>query len=198
MNNGEHLSKQYDHELEDLRSRILRMGGMVEAQLNLAVASYDEPNDHLAEEAIDSDRRVNEEEVELDRVVVEMIVRRQPTARDLRLIIGVARTVTELERIGDEATKIARAAKWLLDKQRSVRSPRLRDIYESAKSATSMVRGALDAFARMDAAKAATIAQYLKFADGCIVGSDLKRDGYTWNEVDPERVKRFIDAARSA
>jgi phosphate transport system protein len=111
----------------------------------------------MADEAIESDRHVNEEEVDLDRAVVEMIVRRQPTAGDLRLIIGIARMVTELERIGDESTKIARAAKWLFDKQRSIRSPRLRDIHASALAATQMLRGALDAFARLDAVAAAAI-----------------------------------------
>ena len=156
-NNGEHLSKQYDHELEALRARILQMGGLVEAQLQSAIASYERPDIQMADEVIDGDRRVNEQEVELDRVVVNMIVRRQPTAGDLRLIIGVARTVTELERIGDEATKIARAAKWLFDKQRSVRTPRLRDIHTSALAAGRMLRGALDAFARLDAVAAAAI-----------------------------------------
>jgi len=97
-------------------------------------------------------------------------VRRQPTAGDLRLIIGVARTVTELERIGDEATKIARAAKWLFDKQRSVRTPRLRDIHNSALAAARMLRGALDAFARLDAAAAAAIISS--------TGTRMKRHGW--------------------
>ena len=157
MNSGDHLSRQYDQELEDLRTRILTMGGLVEQQLSTAIEAYERPDLALADRAIDTDRKVNEEEVELDRVVVNLIVRRQPTARDLRLIIGVARIVTELERTGDEATKIARAARWLSDRNRNVRAPRLRDIHLSALAASRMLRGALDAFAHLDGTAAAAI-----------------------------------------
>ena len=192
MSSGEHLSKQYDHELEALRARILHMGGMVEAQVQAAIASYERPDIKLAEDAINSDRAVNEEEVELDRVVVNMIVRRQPTAGDLRLIIGVARTVTELERIGDEATKIARAAKWLFDKQRSVRTPRLRDIHNSALAAAGMLRGALDAFARLDAAAAAAIIEEDRGVDQQFQA--ILRQLITFMMEDPRTISPSLDA----
>ncbi len=192
MSNGEHLSKQYDHELEGLRARILRMGGMVEAQLQTAIKSYERPDLKLADEAIDADRAVNEQEVELDRDVVNMIVRRQPTAGDLRLIIGVARTVTELERIGDEATKIARAAKWLMDKQRSVRTPRLRDIHSSALAAAGMLRGALDAFARLDANAAATIIAEDRGVDQQF--QSILRQLITFMMEDPRTISPSLDS----
>jgi phosphate transport system protein len=192
VSTGEHLSKQYDHELEALRARILHMGGMVEAQLQAAIASYERPDIKLADDAINSDRNVNEEEVELDRVVVNMIVRRQPTAGDLRLIIGVARTVTELERIGDEATKIARAAKWLFDKQRSVRTPRLRDIHNSALAAARMLRGALDAFARLDAAAAAAIIEEDRGVDQQFQA--ILRQLITFMMEDPRTISPSLDA----
>jgi phosphate transport system protein len=192
MSNGEHLSKQYDQELEALRARILRMGGMVEAQLQSAITAYERPDVKLAEEVIDADRSVNEQEVELDRVVVNMIVRRQPTAGDLRLIIGVARTVTELERIGDEATKIARAAKWLFDKQRSVRTPRLRDIHNSALAAARMLRGALDALARLDAAAAAAIIDEDRGVDQQFQA--ILRQLITFMMEDPRTISPSLDA----
>jgi len=191
-NNGEHLSKQYDHELEALRARILHMGGMVESQLQSAIAAYDRPDMDLADQVIEGDRLVNEQEVELDRVVVNMIVRRQPTAGDLRLIIGVARTVTDLERIGDEVTKIARAAKWLFDKQRSVRTPRLRDIQSSAVAASRMVRGALDAFARLDAAAAATIIEDDRGVDEQFQA--ILRQLITFMMEDPRTISPSLDA----
>ena len=189
---GEHLSKQYDQELEDLRARILRMGGMVEAQLQMAIDSYEHPDLDLADQAIGADREVNEEEVELDGIVVNMIVRRQPTASDLRLIIGVARTVTELERIGDEATKIARAAKWLYDKQRSLRTPRLRDIHSSAVAAAGMLRGALDAFARLDAAAAAAIIEEDRGVDQQFQA--ILRQLITFMMEDPRTISASLDA----
>ena len=192
MSNGEHLSKQYDHELEELRARILHMGGVVEAQLQSAIASYERPDVKLADDVIDSDRRVNEQQVELDRVVVNMIVRRQPTAGDLRLIIGVARTVTELERIGDEATKIARAGKWLFDKQRSVRTPRLREIHGSALAAARMLRGALDAFARLDAAAAAAIIEEDRGVDQQF--QSILRQLITFMMEDPRTISPSLDA----
>ncbi len=192
MSNGEHLSKQYDHELEELRARILHMGGVVEAQLQSAIASYERPDVRLADDVIDSDRRVNEQQVELDRVVVNMIVRRQPTAGDLRLIIGVARTVTELERIGDEATKIARAGKWLFDKQRSVRTPRLREIHSSALAAARMLRGALDAFARLDAAAAAAIIEEDRGVDQQF--QSILRQLITFMMEDPRTISPSLDA----
>ena len=192
MSTGEHLSKQYDQELEGLRARILHMGGVVEAQLQAAIEGYERPDVKLADEAIEADRDVNEEEVSLDREVVNMIVRRQPTAGDLRLIIGVARTGTELERIGDEATKIARAAKWLYDKQRSVRTPRLRDIHSSAQAAATMLRGALDAFARLDAAAAAAIIEDDRGVDQQF--QSILRQLITFMMEDPRTISPSLDA----
>lgn len=191
-NSGEHLSKQYDHELEALRARILHMGGLVEAQLQAGINAYERADQDMADQVIDGDRQVNEQEVELDRVVVNMIVRRQPTAGDLRLIIGVARTVTELERIGDEVTKIARAAKWLSDKQRSVRTPRLHDIHTSAAAAARMLRGALDAFARLDAASAASIIEEDRGVD--LQFQAILRQLITFMMEDPRTISPSLDA----
>jgi phosphate transport system protein len=157
MVSGEHTIKQYDQELESLRGRILQMGGLVESQLRMAIDCFEHADLRKADMVVEADERVDAEEVDLARVILNLIVRRQPAANDLRLIMGVSRAVTDLERIGDEATKIARAARWIHNKEILVRAPRIRDIRVSAEAALSMLRGALDAFARLDAVAAADI-----------------------------------------
>ena len=148
---GDHSSKQYDQELEAMRSRVLEMGGLVESQLKMAVEAFERADSDLADRVIQADRRVNELEIDLDRAVHHIIARRQPTAGDLRMIMGVAKTITDLERIGDESTKVARAAKWLREKEKSFRVNRIPDIRLSGDAATVMLHKSLDAFARMDA-----------------------------------------------
>jgi phosphate transport system protein len=160
-----HTIKQYDQELEALRARILQMGGLVESQLRMAIDCFEHGDLRKADEVVEADERVDAEEVELARLVVNLIVRRQPAANDLRLIMGVSRAVTDLERIGDEATKIARAARWVHEKDVVVRTPRIRDIRVSGEAAMSMLRGALDAFARLDPDSAAEIIRQDKGVD---------------------------------
>jgi phosphate transport system protein len=165
MVTGEHTIKQYDQELELLRARILQMGGLVESQLRMAIDCFEQGDLRKADEVVEADERVDAEELELGRLIVNLIVRRQPAANDLRLIMGVSRAVTDLERIGDEATKIARAARWVHEKDVVVRTPRIRDIRVSAEVALSMLRGALDSFARLDAVSAAEIIREDKGVD---------------------------------
>ncbi len=157
MAQGEHSSKTYDQELESIRSRILHMGGLVESQVKLAIDCFESGDLAEADRVVSADRRVNDLEIELDRAVNNVIARRQPTASDLRMIMGVSRTIPDLERIGDEATKIARAAKWTQEKQVTVRMPRVPDIRASADLAAGMLRRSLDAFARLDVSAAASI-----------------------------------------
>ncbi len=159
MFTGEHSSKQYDVELEQMRSRILQMGGLVEAQLKLAMEAFELADVAMADRAIDSDRRVNDLQVDLDMMVNHVIARRQPTAGDLRMIMGIAKTITDLERIGDEASKIARAAKWLREKDNNFRLNQLPDIRMCGDIAARMLRQALDCFARLDPGVAAAIIQ---------------------------------------
>ena len=157
MASGDHSSKMYDQELEAIRSRVLQMGGLVESQLKLAIDAFESGDVGEAERVVTADRRVNDLEIELDRAVNNVIARRQPTAVDLRMIMGVSRAIPDLERIGDEATKIARAIKWMHDKQLSMRTPRVPDIRVSADLAAGLLRRSLDAFARLDASAAAAI-----------------------------------------
>jgi phosphate transport system protein len=157
MTGGEHFSKRYDEELESMRSRILQMGGLVESQLKTALDAFERADTGMAQSAIVADKRVNELEIDLDRAVGNVIARRQPTAGDLRMVMGVAKTITDLERIGDEATKIARAVQWLREKESSTRVNRIPDIRTSGEMAASMLHRSLDAFARVDAQAAASI-----------------------------------------
>jgi len=157
MATGEHLSKQYDVELEQMRSRILQMGGLVESQFKLAMEALETADVGKAEAAIASDRRVNELQRDLDALVNHLIARRQPTAGDLRLIMGVAKAITDLERVGDEASKIARATKWLQEKASGFRMNRIPDLHQSGEIAARLLHRSLDAFARLDGHAAASI-----------------------------------------
>ena len=157
MATGDHSSKQYDHDLESMRSRVLQMGGLVESQLNTAIDAFERADMGLADGVIAADKRVNDLELDLDRAVNNLIARRQPTAGDLRMIMGVAKAITDLERIGDEATKIARAAQWVRGKENGSRLNRIPDIRASGDIAASMLHRSLDAFARLDAQAAAAI-----------------------------------------
>ena len=105
---GEHSSKQYDHELEAIRSKVLLMGGIVETQFLDAMTCFRIGDMRAADRVIADDDAVNQLEVSLDDACSHLIVRRQPTANDLRTVMATIKVITDLERIGDEATKIAR------------------------------------------------------------------------------------------
>src|ERR1700687_1563873 len=109
----EHISKQYDQDLDAMRSRMMQMGGLVESQIRMAIEGYGGGNLEHIEQGIAADAKVNELEIAIDDNLRHLIVRRQPAASDLRLIMAVSKTVTDLERIGDEGSKIARIAREL-------------------------------------------------------------------------------------
>jgi phosphate transport system protein len=153
----EHISKQYDQDLEAIRSRMMQMGGLVESQIRSAVAGYLNGDTDLIEQVIAADSKVNDLEVAIDDDLRHVIVRRQPAATDLRLIMAVSKTVTDLERIGDEAAKIARMAREILAAGRSAGTARLAMIGHVAEISIGMLRKSLDAFARLDAAAAARV-----------------------------------------
>ncbi len=153
----EHISKQYDQDLEAIRSRTLQMGGLVESQVRSAVAGYLGGDVARVEQAIASDAKVNDLERALDEDLRHVIVRRQPAASDLRLIMAVSKTVTDLERIGDEATKIARMAREIHAVGANKAHARLAIINHLSEAATGMLRRSLDAFARLDAVAAAGV-----------------------------------------
>lgn len=147
---SEHLSKRYDAELESIRSRVLEMGGLVESQIRRALEGLASGDAALLDDVIATDRRVNGLEVSLDGDCSHVIVKRQPAASDLRLIFAITKTVTDLERIGDEAQKIARMAKSIHARDGGLRAAHGVDVRHAAEVALAMLRQALDAFARLD------------------------------------------------
>ncbi len=156
MTSSEHLSKQYDNDLEHLRSRVLQMGGLVEAQILAAIEGFSSGNRELLEQVIDTDLRVNGFEVSIDTDCSHIIVRRQPAATDLRLIMAISKMVTDLERIGDEAEKIARMSQRIHERDR-LKARRFAEIRHMGDIAVHMLRQALDTFARLDAEQAAQV-----------------------------------------
>ncbi|OON63453.1 phosphate transport system regulatory protein PhoU [Massilia sp. KIM] len=150
---GEHSSKQYDQELEAIRSKVLLMGGMVETQFEEALECFRTGDAGRAERVMAEDQAVNQLEVSLDDACSHLIVRRQPTANDLRTVMATIKVITDLERIGDEATKIARTAKSL--HERGASSFNHYDMVRTIAKATSdLLHDSLDAFARLDGKQA--------------------------------------------
>ena len=156
MVSSEHTSKQFDAELEAVRARVLQMGGLVESQIRLAVEALVSGDVALMNRIIADDHRVNAMEVEIDESCNQIIARRQPAAGDLRMVMTVIKTITDLERIGDEAEKIARMGKLLSQRERLI-LPRYNEIKHAAELALDMLRKSLDAFARLDLAIAAQV-----------------------------------------
>lgn len=164
MASTEHTSKQFDAELEAVRARVLQMGGLVESQIRLAVESLTTGEVSLMNRVIDDDHRVNAMEVEIDEACSHILVRRQPAAGDLRMVMTVIKTITDLERIGDEAEKIARMAKLLSQKER-LHLPRYNEIKNASEIALDMLRKSLDAFARLDLSSAAQVVRQDELVD---------------------------------
>jgi phosphate transport system protein len=160
----EHTNKQYDEDLEAIRTSMLQMGGLVESHIRLAIAGYLDGDIDKAMQVIAADAKVNELEVAIDNDLGHIIVRRQPAASDLRLILAASKIVTDLERIGDEATKIARTAKESSGQPplpgpvlSLSKGPRFAAMSHLSETALGMLRRALDALARLDAAAAARV-----------------------------------------
>ena len=146
---GEHSSKQYDHELETIRSKVLLMGGLVESQFLDAMNCFRTGNEEAADRVIIQDDEVNQLEVALDDACSHLIVRRQPAANDLRTIMATIKVITDLERIGDEATKIARAATTMQERGVSTIN-HFETVRVISDAASDMLHDALDSFARLD------------------------------------------------
>jgi phosphate transport system protein len=153
----DHINKQFDQDLEAIRSRMMQMGGLVEAHIRAAVGAYLDGNLDAAQSVIDGDARVNDLELAIDNDLGQIIVRRQPAASDLRLILAASKIVTDLERIGDEAAKIARMVKDIHAPGAAATRTRLVPLTHVSDIALGMLRRSLDAFARLDAAAAARV-----------------------------------------
>ena len=190
--NDKHLSSQFDAELSGISNRVLEMGGLVEAQVAQAVYALTNFSGETATQVLKQEERVNGMEIEIDRDLSSIIARRQPTARDLRLLIAVSKTIGNLERIGDEAARIARTVQRLLS---AGVSTRLRlpvgDLAFECELATKQLRKALDAFARLDAESAFEV---LKADDQIDQEFDgLMRKLITYMMEDPRTISAAID-----
>ena len=152
----QHISQQFNHELEDIRNRVLAMGGLVEQQVDKGLTALLESDGDLGQLVATADFEVNAMEVEIDEECIQILARRQPAASDLRLIVTVIKVITDLERIGDEAEKMGRFAVDLADANAATSYRKeLRRLGDLVKS---MLRDALDAFARLDVDAAIKIA----------------------------------------
>lgn len=187
-----HLSTQFDTELSGISTRVLEMGGMVEAQVAQAVESLVKASGELASQVLQQEELVNAMEVDIDRDLSSIIARRQPTARDLRLLIAISKTIANLERVGDEAARIARTVQRLLasDLSSRLRLP-LSDLAFEAELATALLRKALDAFARLDVERALEVLKQDDQIDKEFDG--LLRKLITYMMEDPRTISSSID-----
>ncbi|MBB1318982.1 phosphate signaling complex protein PhoU [Shewanella sp. SR43-4] len=151
MNLSKHISGQFNAELDDIRNRVLAMGGLVERQLEQALDALASLDSELAQQVIEGDHKVNGMEVAIDEECTRIIAKRQPAASDLRLILAISKTITDLERIGDACVRIAKAA---VEKRANSQQPLLVSIENMGRHATRMLHSTLDALARMDADQA--------------------------------------------
>jgi phosphate transport system protein len=148
LNISQHISKKFDQELEDLRNLVLKMGGLVEQQVSNGLEALLNGDEQLAKKVIKRDKKVNALEVEVDERCTNILARRQPAASDLRLIISIIKTITDLERMGDEAEKLAVSARAVLDS--TIGERQYRDLKSLGNLVKANVKLTLDALARLD------------------------------------------------
>lgn len=187
-----HLSTQFDTELSGISTRVLEMGGLVESQVAQAVYALSNFSGDIASDVLRNEERVNAMEVEIDRDLSTIIARRQPTARDLRLLIAISKTIANLERVGDEAARIARTVQRLINAGVSsrLRLP-VNDLAYEAELAIAQLRKALDAFARLDTQKAIEVLKQDDQIDQEFDG--LMRKLITYMMEDPRTISSSID-----
>jgi phosphate transport system protein len=186
----EHTIKQFDAELEAVRARVLQMGGLVEEQTMRAMEALATGNLQLATQVIENDHRVNALEVAIDEDCSTIIARRQPAAADLRMLMMIVKCITDLERIGDEANKIARMAQLLHQSERPY-APRTVEVRSVAELALGMLRSALDAFARFDVTVAAQVVRQDESVDDAFRG--ILRQLITFMMEDPRTISHAIE-----
>ena len=185
-----HLSTQFDSELAGVSSRVMELGGLVESQIRQAIFALSHFNIEVADDVIATEANVNAMEVDIDRELSSIIARRQPTARDLRLLIAISKTTANLERVGDEAEKIARMVRSIIQSG-GPRTLPSRVLRIAADLASALLNKALNAFARLDTVAALSI---LKEDDQI----DQEFDGFvrkliTYMMEDPRMISPSLD-----
>jgi phosphate transport system protein len=186
---SEHTYRQFDAELEKIRAGVLQMGGLVETQVMQAMEGLKTGNLALLEQVILNDRTVNRLEVEIDEACGQIIALRQPAAVDLRLVMTVLRAIIDLERIGDEAKKIAKAARRLHSAELPFK-PRV-DLGHTAATTISMLRKALDGFARADVSEVKVVESQDAEVDASFKGT--MRQLITFMMEDPRTISSSLE-----
>lgn len=187
-----HLSSQFDAELGAVSTRVLEMGGMAEAQVAQALGALAQLDGEAAAGVLAQEARINQMEVRIDADLWLIVARRQPTARDLRLLVAVSKAIANLERVGDEAARIARTVQRLLDNGMStrLRTP-MDDLQFAGRLAVAQLRKALDAFARLDTEAALEVLRQDDQIDREFDG--LLRNLITFMMEDPRTISASID-----
>jgi len=196
LNLSQHISQQFNAELEDVRNKVLQMGGIVEEQLGRAVKALITGDAALAADVESSDYRVNVMEVDIDEECTRIVARRQPAASDLRLVMAVIKTITDLERIGDESKRIAKMAR---DETAGSMTEDVRhEVEHMGELVSTMLRATLDAFARIDVETAVTVVEADTKVDSKYVS--ITRQLITYMAQDPKMIPQILNilwAARS-
>lgn len=190
LNLDHHISQQFNEELEDIRNQVMTMGGLVEEQILAAIAALIEGDSEKGRQVVRDDHKVNNLEVSIDEECSRILARRQPAATDLRLILTIVKTITDLERIGDEAEKIGRISTRLAEHERP--SNNYAELEHLGDHVRRMLHSALDAFARMDPEAALETAR----ADSRIDTEyeAFLRQSITYMMEDPRAIRRVLDA----
>ncbi|MGV6807652.1 MAG: phosphate signaling complex protein PhoU [bacterium] len=185
----QHISKQFDTDLEELKNRMLEMGGLVEKQVSDALKAVEMADSELAVKVVENEHTVDALEMQIDEETTLLIARRQPTAGDLRMVMAVSRAVRDLERVGDEARKIAKMAITLSEKGSAPKG--YTELRHIGSQVQQMLSSALDAFARFDAESALEV-----LPDDNKVDQDYKsavRELITYMMEDPRSISRVMN-----
>ncbi len=185
-----HTSSRYNEDLERIRASVLEMGGLVERQLHDALAGIDSGDAHIVVAVAQQELRINQMERSIDEDCSRVLATRSPAATDLRLLIAVLKTITDLERIGDEGEKIATIAAHMAAGERP--RSRYRELRHIGALVTTMVRDSLDAFARLDAELAFKVARRDRTVDEEYEA--IHRQCITFMMEDPRTIRRALDA----
>ena len=185
-----HLSTQFDTELTSVSAQVMELGGLVESQIRQAIFALSQFSVEVANEVTRNEARVNAMEIEIDRDLSSIIARRQPTARDLRLLIAISKTTANLERVGDEAEKIARMVRSIIQSGTPRALPSL-ELRVAADLASGLLNKALDAFARLDITAAVAILKEDDLIDAEFDG--FVRKLITYMMEDPRMISPSLD-----
>ncbi|MFL2538749.1 MAG: phosphate signaling complex protein PhoU [Candidatus Rariloculaceae bacterium] len=191
---GQHISRSFNEELEQIRNSVLQMGGLVEEQFDCALKALTDADSEVGLQVAQDDVKINQMELAIDEECSRVLATRAPAAGDLRLIIATIKTITDLERIGDEAEKIGALAARLA----TVERPRTnyRELRNLARHVKDMIHGSLDAFARLDVQLALDVVKADKEVD--LEYESIYRQSITFMMEDPRMISRVMDVTWTA